>query len=373
MYLIHCEHSRLCWVRTLSSSSAGCLSCLIVRPSHRCRRCRRRHHPWDICPVEASSPSLSGRGLVICPPCRHHHPQAVCPAEATSSSLSSGPRRLSPTSSSLSVGLVVCPPHHHRRPWATCPAKALLLLLSSGGSHRLSPTVVVVVVVGHPPHRRRRPQATCSAKASLPSLSGGSYVVCPPPLSLLSSLATPHIIVVVVVHGPFVPWRLRHRHCPVGALLSVPHVVVIIVHGSFVLRRPHPRRCLVGASSSLPHVVIVVVCGSFVLRKPHCHCRSVGLPPRRSSLTILALSSSSSSSGKGLIVVHVVIVVVWQRPRRPLLGYTTGTGNPHRSHDGYRVGTGTGMVLLTCAHTRTRGTGLHTCRSLPPHAITTMQ
>ena len=51
---------------------------------------------------------------------------------------------------------------------------------------------------------------------------------------------------------------------------------------------------------------------------------------------------------------------------RPLLGNTTGTGNPHGSHDGYRAGTGTGTFLLTRAHTRTRGTGLHTRHSFPP-------
>ena len=45
-----------------------------------------------------------------------------------------------------------------------------------------------------------------------------------------------------------------------------------------------------------------------------------------------------------------------------------GTGNPHGSHDGYRAGTGTGMVLLTRAYTRTHGMGLHTRHSLPPHA-----
>ena len=55
------------------------------------------------------------------------------------------------------------------------------------------------------------------------------------------------------------------------------------------------------------------------------------------------------------------------------LGYTTGMGNPHGSHDGYRAGTGMGTVLLTRAHTRTHSTGLHTRRSLPPHAITTTQ
>ena len=43
-----------------------------------------------------------------------------------------------------------------------------------------------------------------------------------------------------------------------------------------------------------------------------------------------------------------------------------GMGNPHGSHDGYRAGTGTGMILLTCAHTCTHGMGLHTCYSLPP-------
>ena len=51
---------------------------------------------------------------------------------------------------------------------------------------------------------------------------------------------------------------------------------------------------------------------------------------------------------------------------RESLGNTTGTGNPHGSHDGYRAGTGTGTFLLTRAHTRTRGTGLHTRRSFPP-------
>ena len=58
---------------------------------------------------------------------------------------------------------------------------------------------------------------------------------------------------------------------------------------------------------------------------------------------------------------------------RVRVGNTTGTGNPHGSHDGYRAGTGTGMVLLTRAYTHTRGTGLHTRHSLPPHATTMMQ
>ena len=201
MYLIHCEHSRLCWVRTLSSSSVGHLSCFIIRLSHRCRHCRHRHRPRDICPVEASSPLSSGRGLVIRPP-HHHHRRYL-------------------------VGLIVCPPHCRHRPRATCPAKASLPSLSGGGSRRLSPTVVVVIV-GHPPHHRHHPWATCPAKASSPSLSGGGYVVCPPPLSLLSSSATPHIIVVIVVCGPFVLQRLCRRHHPVGASSSVPHIVIVV-------------------------------------------------------------------------------------------------------------------------------------------------
>ena len=147
MYLIHCECSRLCWVRTLSSSSAGCLSCLVVRPSHRCCHCcrchhcccccccccHRRRHPWDICPVEASSPSSSSRGVVIRPPCHHHHPWAVCPAEATLSSSSSGPRRLSPTLSSSSAGHLPC--------------KGLVAVIVQWGLHRPSLTILIVIII----------------------------------------------------------------------------------------------------------------------------------------------------------------------------------------------------------------------------------
>ena len=193
----------------MSSSSTGHLSCIVVRPSHRCRRCRR---------------------------CRRRR------------------RYL--------VGLIVCPPHCRCRLQATCPAKASSPSLSGGGSRRLSPTIVIVVI-GHLPHHRscRRPRATCPAKASSPSLSGGGYVVCPPPLSSLSLSATPHIVVVVVVHGPFVLWRLHRRHRLVGASSSVPRVIV-------VSRPPHRHCCCCcWGSSSTPHVIVVR--GSFVLWRPH--------------------------------------------------------------------------------------------------------
>ena len=271
MYLIHCERSRLCWVRTLSSSSVGHLSCFVVRLSHCCRHCRR-HRPQDICHVEASSPSSSGRGLVIRPPRRHRRPQAVCPAEAMSSLLSSGPRCLSPTSLSSSAGHLPCKglvavvvrwgvtssvPHHcrcHRQPPPTSlsssaghlPCKGLVAIIVQWGLCCLSPTVVTVVVIGHPPHRchRCRPWAICPAEASSSSSSSGGLVV-----------------------------RSPHRRCHQGSS-SAPHVVVVVVHGSFVLRRPCPRRCLVGASSSLPHIIVDVnvdIRRPFVLRRPRRH------------------------------------------------------------------------------------------------------
>ena len=260
--------------------SVGHLSCLVVRPSHRCRRCRRRHHPWDICPVEASSPS---------------------------SSLSSGPHHLSPTLLSLSAGHLPC--------------KGLIAVVVWWG---------VTSSVPHHCHRCRchRLRATCPAKALSLSLSGGGYVVCPPPLSSLLSLATPHIVVVVVVHGPFVLQRLRHCHRPVGASLSVPCVIVvsrpphrhccccccwgsssaphiIAVRGSFVLWRPRPRCCLVGASSSLPHIVIVIH-GPFVLWRPHCRCCPFGATlsiPHHCHHCCCLVGASSS-------LPHIVVVVI---------------------------------------------------------------
>ena len=42
------------------------------------------------------------------------------------------------------------------------------------------------------------------------------------------------------------------------------------------------------------------------------------------------------------------------------LGYIIGMGNPHGSHDRYRVGMDMGMVLLTHTYTHTCGMGLHT-------------
>ena len=349
MYLIHCERSRLCWVRTLSSSSMGRLSCFVVRLSHCCRRCRRCCRPRDICPVEASSLLSSGRGLVIRPPRCHRHPQAVCPVEAMLS-LSSGPRCLSPTSSLSSAGHLPCKslvavvvwwgvmssvPHRcrcHRQPPPTLsssstghlPCKGLVAVIVRWGLRCLSPTVVTVVVIGHPPHHR--PWAICPAEAlSLSSSGGGLIVRSPRRHRRRGSSSAPHVVIVVIC-GSFVLRRPRPRCCLVGASLSLPHiiiVIVIIIHGPFVLQRPHRRCCpfgamssvshhccccccLVGASSSLPHVVVVIVVhGSFVLWRPCRHCCSVGLPPRRSSLTVLAssLSSLSSlSSGKGLVV-----------------------------------------------------------------------
>ena len=149
MYLIHCECSRLCWVRTLSSSSVGCLSCFIVHLSHRCHRCRRRRRRRlrDICPVEALSPLLSSRGLVIHPPRRHRRPQAVCPAEVTSLLLSSGPRCLSPTLSSSSAGHL--------------PSKGLVAVVVQWGvtssvphrcrCHRRPPPTLSLLSMGHLP------------------------------------------------------------------------------------------------------------------------------------------------------------------------------------------------------------------------------
>ena len=202
MYLIRCERSRLCWVGTSSSSSAGCFSCLVVRPPHRCRR----RHPRDICPAEASSPSSLGRGLVIRPPHRHRRPRAVCPAEATSSLLSGGPRLPSPTSSSSSSA-------------GHLPCKGFVAVVVRWGSRRLSPTVVIVIVVGHPPRRRLR--ATCPAKAASPSLSGGGqssvfhrchrYRRQPPPTSSSSSSSAGHLscggLVAVVVRWGLLPPR----------------------------------------------------------------------------------------------------------------------------------------------------------------------
>ena len=314
MYLIHCEHSRLCWVRTLSLSSMGRLSCFVVCLSHCCHCCHCRCRPWDICPVKASSPSSSGRGLVIHPPRRHCRPQAVCPVEASSSSLSSGPHCLSPTLLLLSAGHLPC--------------KGLVAVTVRWGLRHLSPTVVTVVIIGHPPHRCCCccPWAICPAEASSSSSSSGGLVVCSPHRRhRWGSSSAPHVIV-VVIHRSFVLRRPHPCHCLVGASSSLPHIIVDVdvdIHGPFVLWRPRCRRCpfgatssiphhchchccLVGASSSLPHIVIVVVVhGSFVLRRPCRRHHSVGLPPCQSSLTILASSSSMSSSlssGKGLVV-----------------------------------------------------------------------
>ena len=298
MYLIHCERSRLCWVRTLSSSSVGRLSCFVVRLSHRCCHCCCCCRPRDICLVKASSPSSSGRGLVIRPPRRHRRPQAVCPAEASLSSLSSGPRCLSPTSLSSSVGHLPCKglvavivrwgvtssvPHCcrcHCRPPPTSslsstghfPCKGLVAVIVRWGLRRLSPTIVTVVVIGHPPHRRCRcrPQAICPVEASSSLSSSGGLVV-----------RSPH--------------RRRRR----WGSSSAPHIVVVIVRGSFVLRRP---------------VLIVVWWG-----------------PRRPSPTSSSTSTSSSvghlsCGGLITVVVHlglrrpsptiVVVIVVWWGPRR---------------------------------------------------------
>ena len=356
MYLIHCECSRLCWVRTLSLLSVGCLSCFVVHLSHRCCHCCCCCCPRDIYPVEASSPSSSGRGLVIRPPRCHRRPQAVCPAEVSSSSLSSGPHCLSPTSSSSSTGHLPCKglvaivvwwgvmlsvPRRcccHCRPPPTSslslsvghlPCKGLVAVIVRWGLRCLSPTVVTVVVIGHPPHCCCCCclQAICPAEASSLSSSSGGLVV----HSLCrcrcrwGSSSTPHVII-VVVRGSFVLRRPHPCHCLVGASSSLPHIIIdvdIIIHRPFVLQRPHRRRCpfgatssvphhcrhhhcLVGASSSLPHVVVVVIVrGSFVLWRPCHHCCLVGLPPCRSLLTVLASSSSTSSllsSGKGLII-----------------------------------------------------------------------
>ena len=218
-------------MRTLSSSSVGRLSCLVVCPLHCCRRCRRRRHPLDICPVEATSPSLSGRGLVIHPPCRHRRPWAVCPVEATLLLLSSGPRRMSPTSLLSSAGHLPC--------------KGLVAVVIRWG---------VTSSVPHHCHRCRRPPPTLL-------------------LSLLLLSATPYIVVVVVVHRPFVLWRLHCHHHPVGALSSIPRVVVI----SHPPHHCHHRHChRRWGSSSAPNVVIIVICRSFVLLRLRHHHRPVG-------------------------------------------------------------------------------------------------
>ena len=350
MYLIHCERSRLCWVRTLSSSSVGRLSCFVIHLSHCCRCCCR---PQDICPVEASSLLSSSRGLVIHPPRCHRHPQAICPAEVTLLLLSSGPRRLSPTSSSSSTGhlpskglvtvvvwwvVTSSVPHRchcHRRPPPTSslssaghlPCTGLIAVIVWWGLRHLSPTIVIVVVISHPPHHCRHcgPWAICPAEASSSSSSSGGGLVVHSPRCCCcrGSSSTPHVVV-VVVRGSFVLRRPRPRCCLVGASSSLPHIIdiVIVIRRPFVLRRPHRHRCpfgatssvphhcrrhhcLVEASSSLPHVIVVIVVRrSFVLRRPRHRRHSVGLPPCRSSLTILASSSSMSSSllsGKGLV------------------------------------------------------------------------
>ena len=316
MYLIHCEHSRLCWVRTLSSLSTGHLSCLIICPSHRCCRCCHCHCPQDICPVEASSLSLSVRGLVICPPHCHCRPRAVCPAEVSLSSLSSGPHHLSHTLLSLSVGHLPC--------------KGLIAVVVQWG---------VMLSVPHCCHHCCcRPPPTSS---SLLSLSGGSYVVCPPPLSSLSSSATPHIIVIIVIRRPFVLWRFCHHHHPVGALLSVPHIVVIRDHllpptssslsgGGLIIPPPHCCWCCcccpwaicpVEASSPSfsiwgyivrppPLSLSSLSGGGLVISPPHCHhhCPWVIC----SAEALLPSSFGGAASHPCLIF---VVIVIWQGPR----------------------------------------------------------
>ena len=139
MYLIHraCRLSRV--GASSSSSSAGHLSCLVVRPLP--RRCR----------VD----------LVIRHPRRHCCPRAVCPAGASSS-----------------VPHVVVIVHGPVVLWRPRPRRYL------------------VGLVVHPPHRRH-----CCPRPLLLSLSGGGHIVHPPPLSSSSlsggaSSAVPHVIVV---------------------------------------------------------------------------------------------------------------------------------------------------------------------------------
>ena len=153
MYLIH-RACRLSQVGASSSSSAGRLSCLIIRPS-------RRHRQVD---------------LVVHHPCHHCCPWAICPAGASLSiphvvviHVVHGPVVLwRPCPHCYLVGLIVCPPHCcHRRPHP-------LLLSLSGGGHVVHPpplsssslssgaslSVPHIIIVSCPPHRRRRhPQA----------------------------------------------------------------------------------------------------------------------------------------------------------------------------------------------------------------------
>ena len=101
----------------------------------------------------------------------------------------------------------------------------------------------------------------------------------------------------LVVHHP-------HRHCcpraicPVGASSSVPHiVVVVVVHGPVVLWRPRPHRYLVG----------------LVVRPPHRHHRHPHpLLPSLSggghTVCPPPLSSSLLSGGASLSVPHIIVV-----------------------------------------------------------------
>ena len=228
----------------------------------------------------------------------------------------------------------------HCRPSLTSLSSLLSLSWSSSSAGHLSCGGLVSVIILWRPRLCRHP-----VEASSLLLSGRGLVirprrrrrrylvgliVCPPLLSSLSLSATPHIIVVVVVRGPFVLRRLCHCHRPVGASSSIPCIIVvsrpphrhcccccwrsssaphvIVVRGSFVLWRPRPRHCLVGASLSLPHIVAIVVhlglrCPSptivvivVVWWGPHC------LSPT---------SSSSSSAGHLSCRGLVAVVIRW--------------------------------------------------------------
>ena len=122
-----------------------------------------------------------------------------------------------------------------------------------------------------------------------------------------SSPAVPHIIIVIVIHGPFDLWRPCCRLFLTLLSSAIPHIVVIIVIicGLFALRRPHPHHYLVGASSSSSSSTGYLSCRGLVAivvqwGPPCCHHRHpqffspVGaLSPSLSLLVLTTLSSSS--------------------------------------------------------------------------------
>ena len=380
MYIIHCAY-RLSQVgASLLLLSMGCLSCLVIcPPCHCCQVGLVVHHPhchccpWAVCPVGALSsvphiivvviivhgPVVLWRphpccylvGFIICSPHCHHrcpHPlllllssggHIIHPPLLALSSLSSMDHlscrgllvvavqwgfvvhspchccRPFPTSSSSAVPhiviVVVCRPFDL---WRHCCCCCSVGALSS---------VLHIVVTSHPPQHRCHhcPQAIWPAEALLLLLSSG--VPCHP-FPMLLSPAVPHIVIVVVIHGPFDLWRpccccclvgclvvrfSRCCHlwaiCPVEALslslsggrLVILVILVVLVHRPFVLRRPHHCCCPMGASSSLSSssseglIVVVVVMVPHWLSLPHHCCHPAGaLSSSMSSLLLLLLS-----------------------------------------------------------------------------------